>query len=267
MTVWPFILTTVVLGAGVFSARFTFWRRNLAGVPVLMYHYLDEAAAGTGLKKLRVRPSVFARQMAMLKRQGYETVNPRRYLDALEGRSRLPERPIMITFDDGGRDCLTLARDILAAQGFAATVFLVTDQVGGTNAWDRGKGEPEMALLSWDEVGELVRSGWEVGSHTRTHADLTDLSDMGLADELAGSRRAIETALGVAPLSVGYPYGHVNQAVWAAAAQAGYRLGFTTEAGKNTPDGDPLALKRIIVKRKDTALDFTLKLAKGRSTL
>jgi peptidoglycan/xylan/chitin deacetylase (PgdA/CDA1 family) len=267
MALWPFILAPAVLAGGAFAARFTFWRPSLSGVPFLMYHYLSDETAGTGLKKLRVRPAAFARQMAALKKQGYKTVGPREYLEASQGRSRLPERPVLITFDDGGRDCLTQARDVLAGLGYAATVFLVTDHVGGANDWDRGKGEPELALLSWAEAAELVRAGWEVGSHTRTHVDLTHLDAEGLARELVGSRQAIEAALGVAPLAVSYPYGHANEAVRAAAAAAGYKLGFTTDAGKNTPEDDPMALKRIIIKRKDTALDFALKLKKGRSTL
>jgi peptidoglycan/xylan/chitin deacetylase (PgdA/CDA1 family) len=267
MAFWPFILAPALLAGGAFAARFTFWRPSLPGVPALMYHYLSDDTAGTGLKKLRVKPAAFARQMAALKRQGYETVGPRGYLEAALGRGRLPERPVLITFDDGGCDCLTRARDVLAGLGFTATVFLVTDHVGGANAWDRAKGEPELALLSWAEAGELVRAGWEIGSHTRTHADLARLDAVGVASELAGSRQAIEAALGVAPLAVSYPYGHASEAVRAAAAAAGYRLGFTTDAGKNTPGDDPMALKRIIVKRKDTALDFALKLSKGRSTL
>ena len=64
-----------------------------------------------------------------------------------------------------------------------------------------------------------------------------------------------------------YPFGHVNERVIDAARAAGYRIGFSTAAGKNTTGDDPLNLKRIIVKRKDNMLDFRLKLKKGKSTL
>ncbi len=267
MTIGVFAAAGVLLLSLGLSARFTFWRPDLDGVPVLMYHYLTDDISGTGLKKLRVRPSAFVRQMDYLHRRGYSTIGFRDYYEhRTEGRA-LPERPIIITFDDGARDCLTTARDVLSARGYSGVVFAVSEQVGRTNVWDRSKGEPDVRLLSWGELKDLVKAGWEVGSHTRSHAELTRLSDEALREELTGSKADLEKILEHDILTVSYPYGACDERVMEAARAAGYRVGVTTRHGKNTARDNLLELKRIIIKRKDTRLDLALKLKKGRSTL
>ncbi|MDY6850986.1 MAG: polysaccharide deacetylase family protein, partial [Thermodesulfobacteriota bacterium] len=143
-------LPALIAGLGL-SARFTWWRPNLAGVPVLMYHYLTDDVAGTSLKKLRVSPSAFARQVDYLAGRGYQSMGLWDYFEHAAAGRVLPELPVIITFDDGGRDCLLRARDVLSRRGFTATVFPVAEYVGKTNIWDRPKGEPEIELLNGDE--------------------------------------------------------------------------------------------------------------------
>ena len=94
--------------------------------------------------------------MAWLKKQGYSTINPSQLFRGLIDGDNLPEKPIVVTFDDGARDCLLVARDILKKNGFTASVFIVTDHVGGTNVWDRGKGESEIDLLDWQDLEQLI---------------------------------------------------------------------------------------------------------------
>lgn len=267
MSSWSLItLPALIAGLGL-SARFTWWRPNLDGVPALMYHYLTDDVAGTSLKKLRVSPSAFARQVDYLAGRGYQSIGLWDYFKYVTGGRALPERPVIITFDDGGRDCLLRARDILARRGFTAAVFPVAEHVGKTNIWDRPKGEPEIDLLNWDELKDLIAAGWEVGSHTKTHVDLTVLGDDNLAEELAGSKALLEERLGREIMAVSYPFGLADKRVRTAAQAAGYRLGLTTRPGKNTPADDLFDLKRIIIKRRDNRLDLALKLKKGRSAV
>jgi len=267
MVLWLPIAALLVLIGLALSARFTFWRPNLPGVPILMYHYLTDDLDGTGIPSLRVRPSAFEKQVIFFKEKGYTGLSLNEFYRCLSGESPWPDKAVIITFDDGSRHCLTAARDILSRYGFTATVFIVTDQIGGTNAWDHQKYEPVVKLLDWDEIKELIEAGWEVGSHTRTHPDLTGLSDEALDEELTGSREVLEERLGVKITSLAYPYGFCDERVKQAAARAGYRLGISTRHGKNTRQDDPFELKRIIIKRRDNRLDLILKLKKGRSTL
>jgi peptidoglycan/xylan/chitin deacetylase (PgdA/CDA1 family) len=250
-----------------FSARFTYWRPNIPGVPVLMYHYITDNLESSNLAKLRVRPSAFARQMNYLKKCGYETITFQDYYRHVTEAAVLPLRPVIISFDDGARDCLTQARDRLKTCGFRGVVFVVSGGVGGVNVWDRAKDEPEIPLLDWSELGELAAEGWEIGSHTVSHGDLTGLDNGNLASELLISKKTLEDRLGREILALSYPYGRHDERVRQAARDAGYRLAVTIRHGKNTPGEDLFQLKRIIIKRKDTLLDLSLKLKKGRSTL
>ncbi len=264
---WWFYPTGFAAAGLALSLRFTFWRRDIPGVPVLMYHYLTDDLSGTGLRQLRVSPEAFARQMAYLRKSGYRTIAPWALWKHFTEGLRLPERPLIVTFDDAARESLMIARDVMSRFGFSATVFVPAGRVGGTNDWDRGKGEPEVALADWEDLRGLALSGWEIGSHSLSHADLTSLGDRELAGELAESKRLIESELGRPVVAVAYPYGAVDGRVRQAAREAGYQLGFGTRHGKNTREDDLHGLKRIIVKRRDTLLDLGLKLKKGRSTV
>jgi len=267
MSFWSLIAVPALLAALGLSARFTFWRPDMDGVPILMYHYLTDDLSGTRHKQLRVSPAAFARQIAFLAGRGYRTVGLEDFYQYAANGRPLPEKPVILTFDDGGRESVFRAREILARHGFTATVLVVTDQLGGTNAWDRPKKEPEIDLVNFEDIRELIDSGWEVGSHTKTHADLTALTDGELTEELAGSKAALESRLDREITAVAYPYGLADQRVRQAARAAGYRLGLTTRWGKNSPNSDLFDLKRISIKRRDIGLDLSLKLKKGRSTV
>ena len=265
MAVWALII--IILAALALSARFTFWRPNLPGVPALMYHYLTDDLAGTSIKKLRVSPEAFTRQMDYLVRQGYRTIG---FADVRRGMSEgreLPAKSIVITFDDAAEETLALAEKILSARGLTAVVFVVSGLVGQTNVWDRPKGEPEIKLAGWEQLRALAEAGWEIGSHTRSHAELTGLSDAELEAELAESKKELERNLDREVTTLAYPYGTSDDRVKQAAEKVGYQTASTTRPGKINPGDDPFGLPRIIIKRKDTILDFWLKLKKARSNL
>ncbi|MFH1136737.1 MAG: polysaccharide deacetylase family protein [Pseudomonadota bacterium] len=263
---WASLAGLAALGLG-FSLRFTFWRPDLPGVPILMYHFLTDNLYRTKLKKLRVSPRTFYRQLDFLGENGYKTINLHDLHRSLRGGTPLPEKPVVITFDDGDRESVLLARDALSARGFFGVVFIVSSRIGQTNDWDRGKGEPEFELLRMTDLLSLTEDGWDVGSHGWTHSDLTGKDDQTLTRELSQSKSELEALLGREVIALSYPYGLNDRRVREAAQKAGYKLGLTTRHGKNVPGDDPWSLKRIIIKRKDLLLDFSLKLGKGRSTL
>ena len=140
---------------------------------------------------------------------------------------------MVITFDDGFASTLR-ARTLLDEAGFVATVFVVTDFVDsgdplcwpGVEQWLAGKTRGEMTPLGWEQLESLLEGGWEIGSHTTTHALLPQLGDEELAHELADSRRTIEHRLGLAE-TVAYPYGLADERVAKAAKDAGYLAGCT----------------------------------------
>lgn len=253
-------LAGAALAALGLSARFHWWRPRQSGAPILMYHSISDDLRGTPLPKLKVSPRAFARQLDALARWGYQAVTLSQALGP-----DCPPRPAVLTFDDGFVDFYTTAWPLLRQRGMTATVFLVTDQMGGHNAWDLAKGLPQEDLLSAAQVRELAGQGVEFGGHGHHHRDLTGLGDDELAAELSDCRRILTELLGRPPAVFAYPYGLHDQRVRAAVAAAGFRVACTTQPGLLQPAHDPLALGRIMVKRSDTGLDFALKLTRTRS--
>ncbi|MCB2188123.1 MAG: polysaccharide deacetylase family protein [Deltaproteobacteria bacterium] len=244
------------------SLRYTWWRRPLAGIPVLMYHLISDDLSQTSLPKLRVSPARFAAQLDLLAHLGYTT------LTLAQARGVRPNgRQVVLTFDDGFRNFFTHAWPQLAERGMTATVFVVSGELDGANTWDQPKGEPAEPLLSRAELLELDRAGVEIGGHSHSHRGLAGLDDRGLLLETTGCQKALSDTLGRPVRTFSYPYGHVDERARDAVRRAGFDVACTTRPGMLASGGDALAIPRIIVKRSDDLLDFRLKLKRAKSRL
>jgi peptidoglycan/xylan/chitin deacetylase (PgdA/CDA1 family)/SAM-dependent methyltransferase len=222
-----------------------------AQVPILMYHRVASGGPSP-LGRYRLSPDRFADQLRVLREAGCRTVGFAELGRALAARRPLPGRVVVLTFDDGSRDFLTDAWPLLREHGLGATLFVVTDHVGGTNDWDAAYGEP-VELLDWDELRYLARAGIEIGSHTATHPFLTTLSAEDVAREAARSRTALLRELGVEPIAIAYPYGDVDAGVRRIVGGVGYGYGVTVEGRRARLVDDPLELPRIEVMDTFTA--------------
>jgi peptidoglycan/xylan/chitin deacetylase (PgdA/CDA1 family) len=247
--------------AGV-SVRYTWWRRPRRGVPILMYHHVTDRLEGSGQTKLRVSPRRFAQQLDWLLDQGYQAVTLSRALGP-----RPPDKPVVLTFDDGYANFYRRAWPLLKSRRMSATVFLVTGALGGVNHWDREKKEPTEPLLDRAQILELAAAGVEFGGHTHSHAELAGLEPRRLMLEVTGCQKVLTDLLGGPARTFSYPYGKHDQRALEAVLRAGFTMACTTAPGKARPASDRLSLPRIIVKRSDDMLDFRLKLSRGRSRL
>lgn len=214
-------------------------------LPILMYHRVARDG-GDRLARYRLHPERFAEQLRLLGDAGFRTVGFEEAGRALRNRQALPGRAVMLTFDDGSRDFLTDAWPLLRAHGFGATLFVVSDRVGGTNDWDAAYGE-RVDLLDWDELRQLARAGVEIGSHTASHPHLTALSPEDVVREAARSRATIIREVGVEPAAIAYPYGDSDAVIRRLAGGAGYAYGVTAESRRAALVDDPLGLPRIEV--------------------
>jgi peptidoglycan/xylan/chitin deacetylase (PgdA/CDA1 family) len=176
------------------------------------------------------------------------------------GEGTLPERAVVVTFDDGHASVLR-ALAALNCVGYPATVFAVTRFVesGEPMSWPGVEHEParHMRSLDWSDLERLVDAGWEVGSHTVSHPRLTDLSDDSLAHELGASREAIASHLGSCS-SIAYPHAATDQRVALAAARAGY-VGGCTLVPSDLVEG-PFARSRVELRAADTGLRLRMQL-------
>ena len=223
----------------------------LRNVPlVLMYHAVAEVTEDPNL--LAVAPQRFREQMACLRRLGLRGVGVAELVDAL--RAGQCRGLVGITFDDGYAGVLYHALPVLRRYGFGATVYVVSERLGGTNDWDRG---PVWPLLDAAGVGELVDAGLEIGSHGATHVRLAGLPADGLRQEVASSRDRLGDLLGAAPRGFAYPYGSMDAAARAAVADAGYGYACAVDTPRSSLG--LLALPRIYVGQRDTALRLVAK--------
>jgi peptidoglycan/xylan/chitin deacetylase (PgdA/CDA1 family) len=233
-------------------------------VLVLMYHRVGEVrTAAEG--RYCIAPQRFAAQMRLLADKGYQAVAIDALVAWLAGGPALAQGAFVLTFDDGFQGVLTHALPVLEELGWPLTVFLVTDRLGGVDAWTRN-GNPAGTthpLMTTDEVLAMRQRGCSFHSHTRTHASLPMLDDAALADQLAGSRATLADLLGHDVDYLAYPYGHLDERVEAAARAAGYRAAFSVQPGFNRQDVNPFRVRRLDVFGTDSPATLLRKMHLG----
>lgn len=229
--------------------------------PILMYHWFRPAGVPSRSRspQLEMEPELFERQMAFLDGAGYRTVSLERAL-GLAG-APLPERPVVLTFDDGTLDFWQHARPVLERHGFTATLFVVSGSVGGRSDWDGDLGEPARPLMGWDRIRELHAAGFEIGSHTHTHRPLTDLGDADARSELDRSFRVLAEELGDPPKFLAYPRGSYDTRHKRLAREAGYAgaCAVILHWG-DLWRADRYELKRMTIKGVESMTRFRLRL-------
>jgi peptidoglycan/xylan/chitin deacetylase (PgdA/CDA1 family) len=206
-------------------------------LPILMYHRVgtSPSSAPAITRALTVSPSDFAAQMRWLHRAGYRAVTQGQLLGAQLLGLPLPRRPVLITFDDGYRDVLWNAAPVLHRLRMPATAYVITGRVGG----------PDSSFLTWGELRRLEQLGFDIGSHTVHHVDLTLEPTEAAVSELVQSKRALERRLGRPVPWFAYPAGRFDASVVADVARAGYLLAVTTLPG--TLQTNRLELRRYEV--------------------
>ena len=209
--------------------------------PVLCYHKVERRRE---LGVTRLSPRRFAHHVETLARNGWRTLTLHELLAVVRGVRPLAARELAITFDDAYRGLRDHAFPVLAAHGFHATCFVITDYAGTLNRWDVAYGGRRFAHLAWRDMRAWQARGIAFASHTATHPRLTWVDEISVARELARSRTALERALDVPPTAVAYPFGACTAREQELARLEGYEAGFTLTGGW---DGGLLAIPRLPV--------------------
>ena len=209
-------------------------------IPIITYHSIDDSDS-----VVSISPAVFRRQVKYLSEAGYTSLSLRELAASFKHSRGVPDKPIVLTFDDGFKNFYTHAFPALSEYNFSATVFLVTDFCGKYNDWNGNPRElPRSELLSWSEIKFLSDAGIEFGSHTRTHPDLTKLSHAEAEAEITDSKAAIEDALGKEAATFAYPFGRHNASIREIAA-SNFDASCSVALGKMSPQSDFSSLERI----------------------
>jgi len=224
-----------------------------ARVPILMYHYLSDPPPGADRyrRDLSVSPALFEQHLAFLRDQGYQAITLYDLLYHLVQGAPLPDKPVIITFDDGYRDNYSNAFPLLRQYGFTATFFVLSEV---TN-----QGETE--YMTWDQLREMAAAGMDIECHARVHENLPENDDARLVWQVLGCREAIEGEIGERPRFVAYPSGRFDDRVASFFASDNYWGGITTQQG-NLHSSDALfEIKRLRVRNTTTVEDLAELLA------
>ena len=240
-------------------------------VPVLMYHSVH-ADPAPGTERLSVHPAAFAAQLEVLHDLGFTPITMDALVrhwrrraqgpDASGPAERLPDRPVVLTFDDGYADFHGTVLPLLARHRATASLYVTTGWLA--DAGPQQAGRPLGSTLSWGQLAEIAAEGVEIGGHSHSHPQLDQLPPELLADELMVNQTLLEQRL-QRPLSTfGYPFGYSDAAVRRAVRGHGYTGACAVANALADPRQGPYALSRLTVRR-GTALEDFRALVQGRS--
>jgi peptidoglycan/xylan/chitin deacetylase (PgdA/CDA1 family) len=209
-------------------------------VPILMYHYISELPPDADIyrRDLTVTPERFEAQLAYLRDQGYETITLADIHTTLTTGKPLPERPIVLTFDDGYKDAYTTAFPLLQAYGFIGEFFVL--------ATPAHYEAPH--YMTWDEMRLMAEAGMSIQPHGRDHYDLTNRPYDFLVYQILGAREAVEAHTGEPVTFFCYPSGRHDAASEAVVEGAGYIGAVTTAWGTELRLDNRYTWPRIRIK-------------------
>jgi len=198
--------------------------------PILLYHHI-------AVKEDRyyISPDVFRQQMETLVSLGYTGITVPQLVEVLQHGGELPERPVVITFDDGDLDVYQNAYPILQDLGLVATFYVVGTRLNSED------------VISVDQLKEMTGAGWAVGCHSMTHIDLT-LNHDALTYEAGNCKSLLEKEVGVPVLTFAYPYGTMDEFVAGKVAKYGYTSAVGLGTSSNHTWGTLYYLSRLEVQ-------------------
>lgn len=202
-------------------------------VPILMYHYIRNAENESQLgKNLSVSPKNFDSQIKWLKDNDYKALKAADLADPDKKElSKIvfeKKKPIVITFDDGYEDAYTNAYSVLQKYQMTATFYIIRDYVG----------RPE--YMNQSQIDQLEKDGYEIGSHTLSHPDLTKLTPTEAQKQISDSK---ENAL-----TFCYPAGKYDATTVKLVQEAGYLAAVTTHSGIADQNSNILELPRVRIE-------------------
>jgi peptidoglycan/xylan/chitin deacetylase (PgdA/CDA1 family) len=224
-------------------------------VSILCYHDID----ASWHSPISVHPDSFARQIAWLA-SNRRVVSLSEAVRLMEGRVRLPAGVASVTFDDGFASTHEDAMPVLLREGVHASVFVVASTLERANApmdWVKDAPQPRRAL-SLAQVLELRDAGFEIGSHSYTHRDLTTLDEREIVSDLRHSREVLEDLIGRPVTMFAYPGGRHDERVRRASATAGFQNSFAM-ADTDLTAGPPHAIPRVGIYRGDGMVILSIK--------
>lgn len=191
-------------------------------VPILMYHYVEYVKdKGDKIRiSLNTLPSALEQEIKTLTEAGYTFMTNSELSDTLDGKSSLPPKPILLTFDDGYRDFYTDAYPILKKYHTKATQYVISGFLNSSNH------------LTSSQLQEIAKDGLvEIGAHTVHHIWLKGQSLKTVSNEVFQSRETLEKLINKPVISFAYPFGAFDEQAVQVVKDAGFRSAVSTIPG------------------------------------
>jgi peptidoglycan/xylan/chitin deacetylase (PgdA/CDA1 family) len=218
-----------------------------------MYHYVSELPPQADRYRidLTVTPADFDAQLAWLAQNGYHTITLYDLYNHLAAGYPLPDKPIILTFDDGYTDAYDIAMPLLQKYGFAGTFFILTGPA------DFGGGGQ---YLDWNQIVAMSSAGMDIELHSREHYDLRNRSNDFLVYQLLGGKQSIEAHTQKPVHWLAYPSGRYDAAVIRVLKSADFWGAVTTQPGQTHTTAGLFELPRIRIRGADTLKIFAEKI-------
>jgi peptidoglycan/xylan/chitin deacetylase (PgdA/CDA1 family) len=231
--------------------------------PILMYHRIGTPRRDSIVAGQYVTAALFEKQLRFLQRRGYAVVALDDFVRQLE-KPTPGAKPVAITFDDGYESFHAEALPVLERVKATATVFVVSGQIGKTNAWDEAKGDVTERMMTAEQIVDAARRGMQIGSHTVSHPDLLTLDAEVAEREVRDSKKDLEAVTGNEVGWLSYPYGRETEAIRGLVRAAGYRGACGTSRALNTAQTDLYSLARINIRASTSIPWLYYKLVRAR---
>lgn len=252
-------------------------------VPILMYHHITE---DPGDSNLIITPKRFRQDMELLRDYGYTPLLSKDLLAIRAGTEEMPDKPVMITFDDGYQSNYQYAYPILKETGMKATIAVISSNLRGTDS--QGNTYGPSGFLSWSECREMYESGFvDIGSHTnnlhnsstkgiyinggvngvqRLENETQDEYQTRVGNDLSYSKSVIEKYVGNNVLYLAYPFGVTDSWCNEMVGNLGYQVTTTTTTETADISDSLYNLPRLRVSMKESVDSLLLKKQQAKAS-
>jgi len=263
-----YLLIPPILALLWYVYRYSFLVPAAAGLPILMYHKVSDN--GEAIDQLTVSLSALRRQFEYIQGKGYTPISFADLRAFNSGKSTLPSKPLIITFDDGYQSIYELARPLLQKFNFKATVFLPVAFIGANDRWNGASD----AIMDSETIRKASGSLLEFGLHSFSHTNYANMSAEEIELDLTQSMEVLKTENIPYTRALAYPYGRMPKEKQKRKAMTDifrrHNIDFALRIGSRInsfPLNDVYELKRTGISGTDSFQEFKIKLAKGRVRL
>ena len=215
-------------------------------VPILMYHSImdnDEQS---------VSVQSFKKQMNLMKTMGYQTIK----FNELKDNNK---KKFIITFDDAYENVFINAFPILRKLGFNAVCFIVTNKIGAYNDWDKNEFKKKK-LMNFEQISEWLINGFNIGSHTLDHVDLTKLNKNDKINQIINSKKYLNSMFNTKINTFAFPFGSYDDEAQSIINKY-YDYAVTTKRSRFVKNKfNNKLLPRVPVSKDDNFFKFFLKI-------